>query len=57
MEHIPLIFWLMNGSGVIGGMMALLWLLTGRKSRPLLYMAFGLSMLFFIIRFGAVLFV
>lgn len=57
MEHVPLIFWLVNGSGVIGGMMAVLWLATGRKRRALLYMAFGLSMLFFVIRFGAILLV
>ncbi len=47
------LFWFVNASGIIGGMLATLWLVTGRKNRPMLLLAFGLSMLFFLARFVA----
>jgi len=56
MTSLPYIFWLINASGVIGGMLAVWWLVTGRRNQLILYAAFALSMLFFIVRFGSILF-
>lgn len=56
MISIPAIFWIANASGFIGGMLAVLWLATGRRNKPMLYLAFALSMLFFAIRFGTLWF-
>lgn len=56
MISIPVIFWIANASGFLGGALAVLWLATGRRNKAMLYTAFGLSMLFFAIRFGTLLF-
>jgi len=56
MISIPAIFWIANASGFLGGALAVLWLATGRRNKAMLYTAFGLSMLFFAIRFGTLLF-